>query len=417
MSEDCLQLGVFTPGSDGRKRPVLVHIYGGGFQRGSANTGYINPAALSSTGDVVVVRVGFRTGAWGWMYLGDVMGRDFEHGNVALLDVVAALRWIQANIGSLGGDPQNVTLFGLSSGAFMTAALMTMPVCAGLFHRGWMMSGSASRIVRREDATRLSCEILARLGIRTGDKSALNTVPPQELLYAQEKSISTDVGLRNAPGGMTLGVVLDGHTLTRHPLEVLQDGGAVSRQMVLGTTLDETRLWFVRNLMARLESEEQFVKEIELYVGAHHAGRLAAAYASDYPALDLEQRRERFLTHAIYRIPALRTAAAQARSGGQAYLYRFDWTPPEPWAQWGASHAFDEPFIWGGLDIEATPYALGDAAKELSSQMTCALVAFARCGNPGWRSHADGSGPHIFGSHEDSEGACSTVMKAWCWVH
>lgn len=401
MSEDCLHLNVWTPAADGGRRPVLVHVFGGGFQRGSATGGYMDPASLAADANAVVVRINFRVGPLGWLYLGDVMGSQFEAGNPGLMDLQAGLEWVNDHIVALGGDPDNVTLFGMSSGAFMIAALMAMPTARGLFKRAWMMSGSASRILSRADASALSADVLHRLGIESGDFQALREVPPDKLVAATEAALPTDVGARNAPGGRTLGVVLDGSTLSEHPLESIAEGHACGIDMVLGSTLDEARMWFKGNLMGAPSDFDALGKEMTRYVGAEQAPALLDAYRAAYPSLSADGLRERFLTHAIYRVPALATARAQRAAGGNVFAYRFDWTPPSPWDEWGASHGFDEPFVWGRVDARWVPYATGQNAEQLTNEISSALVRFARTGNPGWTPFLGLSDLKFFGKAAD----------------
>ena len=187
VSEDCLYLNVWTPAPDGARRPVLVHLFGGGFQGGSATDGVEDAAALSQKGDCVIVRVGFRVGVLGFLHLGDVWGAPYEAGNVGLLDVVAALEWVGENIRDLGGDPDNITVFGISSGAFMATALFAVPSARRLFHRAFLQSGSASRIVSRASAIERAQEFLAFTGVAVGDRSALEALTADRILEAQAK--------------------------------------------------------------------------------------------------------------------------------------------------------------------------------------------------------------------------------------
>lgn len=92
-----------------------------------------------------------------------------------------------------------------------------------------------------------------------------------------------------------------------------------------------------------------------------------------------------FLTDAVYRLPAVRTALAHAHSGGMAYLFRFDWTPAGDQARFGAAHGFDEPFVWGVEPSETPPLMAGSrGAAIVARQMSDALIAFARNSDPGW---------------------------------
>lgn len=388
--EDCLNLSVFTPGLDGAHRPVLVHVFGGGFEGGSGTGGFQDGLALASRGDCVVVRLNFRVGTLGFLYLGEVWGEPYRAGNVALLDLCAALEWVQANIRSLGGNPDNVTLFGISSGAFMIASLFGVPQSRGLFHRAWLQSGSASRIIHRQVATRQATEFLKYLEIRPGDIAALQKVEVACIVEAQSRIVSQDVGERNAPGGRTLGIVADGQTLAEHPLAVLHRGERRNIPIVAGTTRDETRLWFAMGLMREMSIDdlrEEFVR----FAGPVQGPRLLELYRRILPQASLAQLRERFLTDAIYRVPAVRTVLTHIGAGGSAFAYRFEWVSPVMDGSLGAMHGLDEAFVWGVAEPERSGLVVDTPkTRRLAQEMTTALFQFAASGNPGWPAYALG---------------------------
>lgn len=136
-SEDCLFLNVYTPNLDGPPAPVMVWIHGGGFQSGSGNSDMYAPDYLVEEG-VVVVTINYRLEVLGFLCL------DSEDipGNAGMKDQVAALRWVKENISKFGGDPENVTLFGESSGAAAVTCHMVSPMSKGLFHKAIAQSGS-----------------------------------------------------------------------------------------------------------------------------------------------------------------------------------------------------------------------------------------------------------------------------------
>jgi para-nitrobenzyl esterase len=384
VSEDCLYLNVWTPALDDVRRPVLVHLFGGGFQRGSATNGIEHAARLSNKSDCVIVRVGFRVGVLGFLHLGDVWGAPYEAGNVGLLDVVAALEWVAENIAALGGDPDNVTVFGISSGAFMAAALFAIPAARPLFHRAFLQSGSASRIFDRASAAERAREFLAAAGVAIGDRDALEALPPDRILEAEASILARDLGARNAPGGRALGIVEDGTTVVEHPLEIFRRGVCRDKPVVLGSTRDESRIWFALGAMAIPQNVDALMAEIDRFFPGR--GRaIIASYTARYPGADLASLREHFLTDTVYRLPAVRTALAHAQCGGAAYLFRFDWTPAGDKARFGAAHGFDEPFVWGVEPSDAPLLTAGSqTAGMVARQMSEALIAFARHGDPGW---------------------------------
>ena len=412
-SEDCLNLNVWTPAADGARRPVLVHVFGGGFEAGSASEGFQDGAALSAQTNAVVVRVNFRIGALGFLHLGDRFGADLAAGNVGLLDLCVALEWVRENIGALGGDPDKVTVFGLSSGAFMIAALFALPRSRGLFARAWMQSGSASRVLSRAQAAAATDEFLHEAGVKAGDRDGLARLGVDAILAAQRRIAAVDLGDRNAPGGRTLGVVEDGVTLTRHPMSTFMSGERRAVPIVLGFTRDEARLWFAVGVMRASGSMDDVLAEMIRFSDASSGARLLAFYRARFPGLEPATLRERFLSDAVYSVPAQRTAFAHAEAGGGAFLYRFDWSPPGASAALGASHGFDEAFVWNAADAKHFPLTAGDeGAPELGRTMSSALIAFAETGSPNWPSVS--AGMRLFGAAGATSAAIDAeLLAAW----
>ena len=138
-SEDCLYLDVHRPSGEG-KFPVMVWIHGGAFTSGSAG-GYADPSALVTKG-VIVVAINYRLGALGFLAQPALRDKDGSAGNYGIMDQQAALRWVQANIASFGGDPKNVTIFGESAGGFSVLSHLASPGSAGLFQKAIIESGA-----------------------------------------------------------------------------------------------------------------------------------------------------------------------------------------------------------------------------------------------------------------------------------
>ena len=142
-NEDCLYLNIWSP-PNASKRPVMLWIHGGGNTIGHG--GSYNGAALATQRDVVIVTINYRLGIFGWFTHPDLATGNVldDSGNYGTLDVIRALEWVQDNIAEFGGDPNNVTVFGESAGAFDTLAMMASPLAKGLFHRAIVQSGGFS---------------------------------------------------------------------------------------------------------------------------------------------------------------------------------------------------------------------------------------------------------------------------------
>src|SRR5215475_6032697 len=146
QNEDCLFLNVWTPGTDNKRRPVMVWIHGGGFAFGSSSQPIYEGEDLARKQDVVVVSMNHRLNLFGYLHLGEAMGEGYQSsGTVGMQDLVLCLEWIRDNIVEFGGDPGNVTIMGQSGGGAKVSILLSMPSAKGLFHKASIQSGAGLR--------------------------------------------------------------------------------------------------------------------------------------------------------------------------------------------------------------------------------------------------------------------------------
>lgn len=382
-SEDCLYLNVWTPDLLGR-RPVMVWIYGGGFENGSASPPLTDGERLMHR-DIVLVSINYRVGALGFLHLADLGEPEWEEvTNCGLLDQVAALKWVREHIAAFGGDPTNITVFGESAGGFSIGALLAMPAATGLFDKAIMQSGATSRTFPREMATQMARDLLEKLDLTSA--AELLTVPVERILEVQLEVIDSDIGKRNTPGGRAYGAVVDGRVLPRLPLDAVTSGAARTIPLIVGACRDEVQLWEV---MQRAQftpaNEAALLAEMTRCVGAMGAAALLRAYRVREPAASLARLRARFLSDWVYRIPAVRCAQAQLASGGQAWNYLFAHVSTP---RLGAHHGADVPFVLDMFD-RSSPLAPADTPENraVRDSMLDAWIAFARTGQPGWPSY------------------------------
>lgn len=393
-SEDCLYLSVWTPVEPG-PWPVLVWLYGGGFEGGTAVARVSDPVRLVREQRMVVVAPNYRVGALGFAELAQHGGRFAEASNLGLRDVIAALEWTAHRIADFGGDPSQVTVLGQSAGAFLAAALTAAPSAQGLFHRLAMFSGGASRVLPRAVAGALGDDFIGALREASGLPSgtgpdAVADAPLPPILTAQETLPAADIGARNGPAPRAFGVVLDGAVLTRHPMDAAVTAGQVP--MLIGTSTHE---------VAGLRGPEPFADggfdglraEVRSWsVVPDRAGEIVAHYATDRSP---EAAREALLTDFIYRLPAMRLAAA--RPAGRTWACSFGFLP----CLGRAGHGMELPLLFGSsehpevLSSYRFPGEFADQRRELSLALREHLGAFARSGDPGWA--ATGTGTTVTG--------------------
>jgi para-nitrobenzyl esterase len=379
--EDCLYLNLFTPALDGA-RPVIVWIYGGGFEIGTASPPMTDVAALARATGTVVVAMNYRVGALGWLHLADLGGPGWAGStNLGLQDQIAALHWVRENIAAFGGDPGNITLAGESAGAFSIGALLAAPAAAGTFHCAILSSGSTERVFTAATATAIAEDLLAALGLAS--VKDLIDFPAERLLATQGTVTDSDIGRRNLPGGRAWGVVLDGSVLDRHPTAAVRAGAAARLPLLVSTNRDEIKAF--EQLPGFTPADSGALLADIRRAGIDQPAEMLAAYRARYPQADLTELRSAFLSDAIYLVPANRLAEAQVAAGGKAYRAVFAADPFGPEA--GTPHGLDLMYIFDLLDANnlGTP-----ASHAVRDDLHRAWRGFAAAGDPGWPGYDPG---------------------------
>jgi para-nitrobenzyl esterase len=389
QSEDCLTLNVFTPAADSGRRPVMVWLPGGAFINGAAAAPPYAGDRLACAGDVVVVTVSYRVGALGFLHLAEIgAAAGMPASNLGLLDQIAALGWVRDHIGAFGGDPGRVAVFGESAGAGSLVALLAMPAARGLFGRAIVQSAAPEGWLRAEEATRRAHKLLGLLGLDASEAAGLRSLPLEALLDAQERCAADgpyETGMLFAP-------VVDGEALPDRPLSCIASGSAREVELMIGTTLDEMRLYrlqggfpFTDELLpavvaSQLPGEDgQGRPRAGVVVEAYRRLRGARGQGTSAPELF-----EAIQTDLSLRMPSTALAERHARHQPATRVYLFDWPSPLE-GDLGACHALDIPFTFGTLDLPGMREfaGAGPAARELSEHLRAAWCAFARCGDPG----------------------------------
>ncbi|AKA01950.1 carboxylesterase [Streptomyces noursei ZPM] len=382
QSEDCLYLNVWTPSTDPQARlPVMVWIHGGGFLYGAASEALYDGAALAERG-AVVVSFNYRLGVFGFLSHPEV-GTNF-----AVLDWIAALRWVQQNISAFGGDPGNVTVFGQSSGAVAVRALLSTPRARGLFHRGIIQSAGFEHPVSADytvdSMIQLSNTLFGRVG--TADLDALRGLPQDTIVEAsltRPAALATP-GRLHTPADLVWFPAVDG--------EVVTDGFAGwpdDMPVMFGTTQDEAR-YFHRPggpVGGPPVSAEQAYTPTALAVMAR---TLVPDRADDV----LTQFRNRGLptyealteltTAAVFHEPALTTYERFTALSRTAYAYRFARVSPgNRRSRMLAYHMAELPYVFGHVAAGDGPDADYDSADTaIRDAVQHAWVEFARTGTP-----------------------------------
>jgi para-nitrobenzyl esterase len=383
-SEDCLVLNIWTPSvSDGR-RPVMVWIHGGEFSTGSSQAlASCDGENLARGGDVVVVSVNHRLNALGYLNLSDLDAGFAEATNAGMLDLVAALQWVAANIERFGGDPGQVTLFGQSGGGLKITTLCAMPAAKGLFHRAIVQSGSQTRLFRPEVTAGLAAALLDELGLTRASISRLRELPADHIVAAAVKA-QTRFYRFPAMGANIWSLVgwaptLDGTTIPTDPYD-LGNRSFADVPLLVGSTRCEFNPALADP--AAIGMTETALRDGLAQAFDGRADQVLSTFRRRYPDLAPVFLSAVISATAFNRANAVEQARAKTAQGGAAFLYQFDWETPVLDGLPHAYHCSELPFVFRNTDRVAT--ATGGCARpmKLSDLMSRAWLAFARTGDP-----------------------------------
>jgi para-nitrobenzyl esterase len=368
-SEDCLFLNVYTPAGARTKSklPVMFWIHGGGYRAGGASEPRHGGGFLPLKG-VVLVTINYRLGVFGFLATDDLAKEEGgAAGNYGLLDMIAALRWVKANIAEFGGDPDNVTIFGESAGSFAVSTLMASPMARGLFHKAIGESGSAlpgaPRAIPARPERERDGEWVGSLGVSSTQE--LRAWPAQKILEAaREKGISG------------IPAYIDGKVIVEPIEETYTAGRQAHVPLLAGWNRDEDSslgdgmtAWKWKAYAARHfgDRAEEFLR---LYPGDRdeQAVRSAVDYGSDS-----------FIAFATWKW------VEAHRKTGDSPVYRYHFELPALPSKYhlgtSAFHSDDIEYVFGTLDTRPGEI-VRDEDRRLSDLMMSYWTNFAKTGDP-----------------------------------
>ena len=362
-SEECLYLNIWRPSEVKSPLPVLFWIHGGAYTNGTAATSWYHGANLVELGDVIIVSINYRLGPFGFI----------AANNWGLLDQISALRWVNRNIESFGGDPTNVTIFGESAGGSSVVALTASPSTKGLITKAWAMSPSLLQLRTQAEADEAMTTLfeIARVDSLNG----LKGLTTQQIIDATaqmflnlDNYISTFSPTR---GGSAL------------PENVYESSAKSQVPLVVGTNRDENRLWAALNpqpleISGAKEYFDQAFKEF-----SPDAWTIYEQHMGESSPVQMVSSMQ---TDRHFRVPAWQLCDVRSEVDSNTWMYWFTWPTPIFDGVLGCCHALDLPFMFSNLDKPNVELFTGadPVRSKISGHFTTELLKFAKTDKVSW---------------------------------
>ncbi|PRY14317.1 para-nitrobenzyl esterase [Pontibacter ummariensis] len=383
-NEHCQSLNVWTPKiNDGKKRPVMVWLHGGGFTAGSSvELPSYDGENLARKGDVVVVTVNHRLNALGFLDLSAYGDKYKGSANAGLTDLAMALQWVQQNIDQFGGDPNNVTIFGQSGGGGKVTSLMNAPSAKGLFHKAIVQSGSyITNFTDPALAKRVSAALLEELNLQPNQVDSLQKLPYERLNLASKKAIQkVQASIKaegKAPANLGWGPILDGEFLPYQPSDPAAIALSKNIPLLVGTTKTEFAPFMPANRGLSMEAakeslQKKYGDKTEAYFAAVKKAYPESEKPADYVLFDFN-----------FRSLAIDQASQKAKNGtAPVYMYLFTWQSPVMDGLYSSMHCMELPFVFDNISRCEEMTGGGKEAHALADKMSQAWINFAKTGNP-----------------------------------
>lgn len=369
--EDCLYLNVCTPGVDGARRPVLVWIHGGGYRTGQSAIPWYNGNSFACNGNIVVVSINYRLGAFGFTDLSK-FGDDYATSGInGILDQIVALEWVRENIAEFGGDPDRVTIAGESAGGFSVSTLLGSERAQGLFHRVISQSGAAHATLTAEEGQNVTNLLFETLAIKT--VAELKEMDALSILRAQNDVDKKFPNLLTAVQAFY--PVVGNEVLPVSPLTAIKSGVGADVPVLTGSNKDEATLFVL---------EEVSETRLERQAAGYGNVALIERYQTLLPGADTTTLSTHLATDFMFKIPAIRLAEVRAGYEADTWLYQFDWESRS--GKLKATHALEIPFCFNTLTAPGLEIFLGkgELPQGLADEMHAVWTRFIHGDEPSW---------------------------------
>jgi para-nitrobenzyl esterase len=363
IDEDCLYLNVWAKSSP-VKKPVLVYIYGGGFMSGGAGCAIYDGKEMAEK-DVVFVTINYRVGVFGFLAHPELTKESTygASGNYALLDMIAALKWVKENIAAFGGDPNQVTIAGQSAGAFAVSHLCATPLAKGLFKGAIAQSGGSVLSSTLRPTTNL--QQAEKMGLDFAKKLNANSIDDLRKLSAQQ--------ILKSSSGLAYPIE-DGYVLPSSIADIYAKGVQNDVALILGWNFDDRVSGPpVKAEAYKIQLQKQYGANVEKVLQYYPATNDSIAAISQ----------DNLNRDAFFGVQGFAWANAQLQKGkSNIYVYNFNRKLPAYTAasNFGAFHTGEVPYVFNNLKTVNRPWQ--DVDMQLADQMSTYWVNFVKTGNP-----------------------------------
>ncbi|MEP6736443.1 MAG: carboxylesterase family protein [Chryseolinea sp.] len=386
-NEDCLRVNVWTQGiNDGKKRPVMVWLHGGGYTAGSSQElPSTDGESISKKGDIVLVSVNHRLNMLGFLDLSEFGDKYKGSSNSGMLDLVAALEWVKANIANFGGDPGNVTIFGQSGGGGKVTTLMSSPMAKGLYHKAIVESGVWSDYQDQSITKRVGSAVITELGLIPSTADSILKVPYEKLAAAGARALKKVRDQLVAEGKPVSGFrfgwspTIDGSFLPYNCSDAKALSLSADVPLLIGSTKNEfmnsLRTPGLRNAIvedAKAFLQKSYGDKTDAFITAAKKAYPADTKPSDLVDID-----------GFFRPGMVAQGNAKSASGkAPVYMYLLTWQSPVMNGYYKAVHCMDLPFVFNNIARCEEMTGGGKDAYILADKMSQSWINFARTGNP-----------------------------------
>ena len=376
-SIDCLSLNIASKKINGNM-PVMIWIHGGAYITGSSNSVIYDLDSLPQH-EIVLVTINYRLGPFGFLKLDEISNGEIRStGNEGLMDQKLAIEWVKDNIAEFGGDPDNITIFGESAGAWSVALQSSISPKGNLFTKAICQSGGMNAYFDKDRGNQwgeLFLKTANDNGIKTNDLLLLDHKQITSLaskmkhtMIANGKWLSPEVGF--AP-------IADGSFLPLDPMKNFQDS---SIKLILGTTADEYRLWSEFEPYYQNLGKDSFYKRLNKIFRMETVKKIADVYLPKNPITDqYKYALSNIMTDWTFGIHAL---ALLEQHQDNSYGYLFNEPSPMLDGKLGAYHASELPYVFGSATKEIFKDFCSQEAQKISNFFQLSWTQFAKTGSP-----------------------------------